>query len=68
VRVTVNGAGRELHDGATVADVAALLGVRPGEPGVAVALDDAVVPGSDWTTTRVPHGASVEIVRATAGG
>lgn len=68
MRVTVNGAGRDLDEGATVADAAALVGVRPGDPGVAVALDDHVVPTAGWTTTRVREGARVEIVRATAGG
>jgi sulfur carrier protein len=68
MRVSVNGAARKLSDGATVADAAALVGVRPGEPGVAAALDDDVVAGGDWATTRVHEGARVEIVRATAGG
>ncbi len=68
MRVTLNGAGRELDEGATVADAAALAGVRPGEPGVAVALDDDVVPWARWRTTRIHEGARVEIVRATAGG
>lgn len=68
MRVVVNGAERELADAATVADVAALLGVRTGEPGVAIALDAGVVRSGDWGATRVHDGAHVEIVRATAGG
>jgi sulfur carrier protein len=68
MRVTLNGADRELEEGATAADVAALVGVRPGDPGVALALDDGVVPAAEWRTTRVREGARVEIVRATAGG
>ena len=68
MRVVVNGAERDLADGATVADAAALVGVRPGEPGVAIALDAGVVRGGDWAATRVREGARIEIVRATAGG
>lgn len=68
MRVTLNGADHELAEGATVADAAALVGVRRGEPGVAVALDERVVPGGEWERTRVGEGARVEIVRATAGG
>lgn len=68
MRFTLNGADREVAGGATVADAAALLGVRPGQPGVAVAVDEMVVLGEDWSTTRVHEGARVEIVRATAGG
>jgi sulfur carrier protein len=68
MRVTLNGADRELEEGATVADAATLVGVQPDEPGVAVALADGVVPRARWRTTRVREGARVEIVRATAGG
>ncbi len=57
-------AGRGRHGGRR----GGLVGVRSGEPGVAVALDDHVVAGGDWATTRVHEGARVEIVRATAGG
>lgn len=68
MRVTLNGTERELPESATVADAAALVDVRPGEPGVAVALEGRVVPGGRWRATRVPEGARVEVVRATAGG
>jgi sulfur carrier protein len=35
---------------------------------VAVALDGAVVPRSSWQGTRVPDGATVEVVAAMQGG
>ena len=68
MHVTLNGSERTLAESATVADAAALVGVRPGEPGVAVALEGRVVPGGHWTATRVHEGARVEVVRAAAGG
>ncbi len=66
--MTVNGAVRAVPQAATVAEVAALVGVTAGEAGTAVALDGRVVPRRDWGATRVGDGARVEVVRAAAGG
>jgi sulfur carrier protein len=68
VLITVNGRARALPGPVTVADAAATVGVAPGDRGVAAALDGAVVPRAEWTTTPVPAGAAVEVVRAAAGG
>ncbi len=68
MRVTLNGTTRELPEGATVADAAALAGVEPGERGVAVAVDGEVVAGADWSDSRLRAGIRIEVVRATAGG
>jgi sulfur carrier protein len=41
----------------------------PGAPrGVAVAVNDEVVPRTQWATRRLKPGDTVEIVRATQGG
>ncbi len=64
----LNGAERELPASATVADAAALVGARPGEPGVAIALEGVVVPRGLWAQTPIHEGARVEVVRAAAGG
>ena len=68
MRVTLNGSERGVPDAATVADVAALVGVTSGEAGTAVALDGRVVPRREWGATVVADGACVEVVRAAAGG
>jgi sulfur carrier protein len=68
VRISLNGAERDLPDGATVAAAARLVGVDPDERGVAVAVEGAVVPKARWAETPIPEGARVEVVRATAGG
>lgn len=68
MRFAVNGTERDLADGATVADAAALVGVRAGERGVAAALDGEVVPAGRWEQTHIHEGARVEVVRAAAGG
>ena len=66
--MTLNGAERAVREAATVADVAALVGVTPAEAGTAVAVDGRVVPRRAWNATVVGEGARVEVVRAAAGG
>ncbi|GAA1683878.1 sulfur carrier protein ThiS [Fodinicola feengrottensis] len=66
MKAQVNGSFRELAEGATVASVVELLGIVTG--GIAVALDDAVVPRSEWGSTPVLDGSRVEILTATQGG
>lgn len=39
-----------------------------GTEGVAVAVDQEVVPRSQWEGTRLNDGCSVEIIKATQGG
>ena len=73
ISVRVNGADRRLEPGVTVTDVVAV--VRPaavddsGRPrGVAVAVDEHVVPRPQWDSTTLDDGAVIEIVSATPGG
>ena len=64
--VHVNGEERLVRPGATVSDLVEDLGV-PAR-GVAVALDQVIVPRSAWARTVVPVGARVEVVTALQGG
>lgn len=50
--------------------IAALLDAKGLEQtrGLAIALNDAVVPKSAWATTRLQPDDSIEIVRAVGGG
>jgi sulfur carrier protein len=63
--VTVNEKAVEVDDQTTVAALLESLGF-PGR-GIAVAMDDAVLPRSDWTT-RLFDGARLEVVTAVQGG
>jgi sulfur carrier protein len=68
VLVSVNGVEHLLENGATVAD---LVGALPGIPdgrGVAVAIEGAVVPRGEWSSTPLDAGARVEVVVAVQGG
>jgi sulfur carrier protein len=66
MKITVNGAEREAEEGASVAGVVAAVTERP--VGVAVALNDQVVPRGDWTTTIVREADRVEVLTAVQGG
>jgi sulfur carrier protein len=63
--VVLNGARREVPDGASVLDLVAVAGA-PAK-GVAVAVDGRVVPASRWGDT-VPDRAVVEVLTAVQGG
>ena len=64
--VTVNGEPRAMVSGATVADVVRDLGADPG--GCAVAVNDEVVPRSDWPARALGAGDRVEVLTAVQGG
>jgi len=67
--ITVNGAEREVAEGVTVAEVVTLVHPDASQHrGVAVAVDRAVVPRTQWPTTTVTAGARVEFVTAVQGG
>jgi sulfur carrier protein len=67
--ITVNGQPHETEAGATVAQLLDTLDHVPeGHRGVAVALDDEVVPRGEWHDTVVEAGARVEVLVAIQGG
>jgi sulfur carrier protein len=64
--VTVNGRPRELAAGATVATVVASL--TSATEGVAVAVNEDVVPRAAWAATALAEGDRIEILTAVQGG
>jgi sulfur carrier protein len=66
--VVINGAKRELPDGATVESAVLAAGAPEDGRGVAVALDGEVVPRGEWPTTAVHEGQQVEVLHAVQGG
>lgn len=64
--IEVNGASREVPDGATIARL--LDSLELPATGVAVAVDRKVVPRSDHEHHTLTPGAKVEILRAVGGG
>lgn len=64
--VTVNGRPHELEAGTTVAAVVASLTSATG--GVAVAVNEDVVPRAAWAATALVEGDRVEVLTAVQGG
>ena len=64
--VTVNGGPDHVPDGTTVDDVVVRLG--RGRSGLAVAVNDEVVPRSRWACTALQAGDRVEVLTAAQGG
>ncbi len=68
IHVTVNGQRENIARDTILAEMLRRLGVLENAPGVAVAVNDTVVPRSGWTTRRMQEGDVVEIIRAVQGG
>ena len=68
MRVLLNGAERELADGATVQVAVEALDLPAAGRGVAVAVDAEVVPRTQWEQHTLQDGARVEVLRAIQGG
>jgi sulfur carrier protein len=64
----VNGEPVEVRSGTTIADLVAALTGADNPKGVAVAVDRAVIPRSEWAGTPARAGSLVEVVNAAAGG
>jgi sulfur carrier protein len=66
MKITVNGSEHDAPDGSSVAGVVAALTGRSA--GVAVALNDEVVPRADWAATIVREADRIEVLTAVQGG
>lgn len=66
--VLVNGDRRELPAGSLVADLVGELTGGTVPRGVAVAVNGAVVPRTQWAVTALQDGDSVEVLTAVQGG
>lgn len=73
MKIIVNGAEREAAAGSSVAEVIGSLtgitiGPEGGRTGIAVAVNDEVVPRARWTTTTVREADRIEVLTAVQGG
>jgi sulfur carrier protein len=66
--IELNGRPTEVPSGARVGDAISQAGGDPQRRGVAVAIDGAVVPRSEWERTELREGQRVEVVGAIQGG
>jgi sulfur carrier protein len=68
MQLTVNGEKTEFDDGASLAKLIEHLEINNAGQGIAVAVNNAVVPREKWNETTIRSGDSVEIIRAVQGG
>lgn len=66
--VTLNGVDAHFEQGTTLDAVVASLGHDPELPGVAAAIDGAVVRRTVWPTTVLVGGERIEVLTAVQGG
>ena len=66
MKVFVNNKETELIHGNTVADLAEQLSLP--EHGVAIAVQNHMIPRSEWSTNELQEGASLVIIKAACGG
>ena len=66
IAVVVNGSVTEVEAGVTVATLVERLDADGR--GVAVAINETVVPRSAWSATTLQHSDRVEVLRAAQGG
>lgn len=71
-QVTVNGDVVAFEEAATLGDVVARTMTRPdgtfSDQGIAVAVNQLVVPRNDWPSTPLQSGDKIEIITAVQGG
>ena len=65
--VSLNDQSRALADGARLADLLRELGLAERK-GVAIAINDEVVPRSTWPTRALADGERILVIQATQGG
>lgn len=67
--ITLNGESHAVSAEATIADILRDMDLDPSQPkGIAVALNDDVVPKSAWFECLVEEGDRVEVITARQGG
>jgi sulfur carrier protein len=68
MELTINGEKRTIENAETLEDVMRSLGLSPDSGGVAVAVNDTVVPRSRWKSTRIRPSDAIEVIHAVQGG
>lgn len=66
--LTINGEKKSIDTVETLAGLLGVLGISAETRGIAVAVNDTVVPRAEWVSTRIQEGDEVEIIRAVQGG
>jgi sulfur carrier protein len=68
MELTVNGDAKQVDTGTTLADLLGMLGMDRAARGIAVAVNDAVIPQPSWHKKTLSDGDKIEIIHAVQGG
>lgn len=68
MQLIINGEKKTIGEAETLEDVVTSLGISPETRGVAIALNDTVIPRSQWKATTVRPGDAIEVIHAVQGG
>jgi len=68
MKIRVNGEDKEVCSNLNVHDLLIALALNPTQAGIAVAVDQEVIPKTKWQATELREGSEVEIIRAVQGG
>lgn len=69
IEILLNGEARDMSSGAVVADLLREMDLDPEHPkGIAVAVNDEVVPKGEWATRELEPSDRVEVITALQGG
>lgn len=67
MEIIVNGEHRKVEPSITIENLLLLLGLNVRK-GIAVAVNEQIIPQSSWTTLQLSHQDQLIIIQATAGG
>lgn len=67
MEIIVNGEHRKVEPSITIENLLHLLGLNVRK-GIAVAVNEQIIPQSSWTTLQLSHQDQLIIIQATAGG
>ncbi len=68
MKIKVNGEAKEVSPGLTLHQLLLDLEIDPSRPGIAAAIDQEVIPRTQWAETAIQPESEIEIIRAAQGG
>ena len=68
MNIKVNGETKEVSTGLTLHQLLLDLEIDPARPGIAVAIDQEVIPRTQWEETDIQPESEIEVIRAAQGG
>ena len=68
MHIKVNGETKEVSPGLTLQQLLLDLEIDPSRPGIAAAIDQEVIPRTQWEQKEIQPESEIEIIRAAQGG